>query len=584
MARMPHPPGNGPDELEPDEDYLDDDEEDGEGFDDEAEEPGRGPSEPDTRPVVPPPRGPAKPRGYGVPLGDVEAALRTTPSGETRASINAITSRLAALGPGLRFRVKRLEPRLPVCESGMSDWIDIENPSPTEDDLIARIRELKGGGRYYVVVRSRNNQRVEEDVIPDLPIDGDWKPTTQEGAILREQMYRNGGVMPTGLPSAAALTDPNPLLRDVLTQAADDKKHAREIEERARASADSTAVQLVTALRAQGGGGGNGSETLAAVLGAIAPIAQALIQGAAENRRAAEERAAEERRRSEERFEKLIAEMRATVSPTGHADAVASMLRMQEKFAEARLNEHMSVSKKVTDHAIEIALAAAKGPGEEPVLRTAFAKMIEAAGPQLGASVAQMLPALVGAGQPQPGAPAPAVAGAPVMAPGATQAPVFLPVAPPAPPAPPAPAAEPAPPAAEPAAPEAAPPAPPPEPDLATTARQGAERAATLVLYQLRIFLAGEPPDPVAAWEVKPDGSHSIETLVGLAPRAFRAALAQASTNPAAPVSPAAWTAGMGATPAGLSAALEAAITSDSAAREWLRAWLDEAPWNEPQE
>ena len=519
--------------------------------------------EPDSAPLLPPPRkvgGPSR----------MDVGERYEPSGPTRNSINDLTSKLAAWGPGVRIRVKRLLPQLGPTENGVGEWIEIASVSPTEDDIQTAVLERYGGGEFLIQFRSQNSQRNEEDTLK-LSFSGDWKPISAEGQALKARQMANGGVMPQPMlsPGTGLAESAGPLLQQVLASASEDKAQARQIAADAQNNGANTLVQLAAALRPEPRQG-MGMEGIASIIAALGSVMAPILASQAEARRAAEERAAEDRRRSDERMEKILLQMQNQQTPAALIEQIQSASRITEKRAELELQNFSTISKKMVENAMDLAMA---GKGDDPgVIRTALARLLESAGPGLLQMGASLVPSLVGQNMqqqaPQQHQPQPQM-----MMPGTPQQTVFLPRAPapqavgPAPvPQPVAPPPPTTPPAAPPAAPEQQP--QPSRADIATD----------LFLRHLGEF-AKEKADPDTSWEFMVQGM-PLTTVWGLTPLPFRQRMIKVDVEHDA-LDPIAWVDGLNPLLGDTAKLVDAALKSDPAATEWAREFLSFGPWVE---
>lgn len=524
--------------------------------------PGRN-EEPDSAPLLPPPRkvtGPIR----------QDTGERYEPSGPTRNSINDLTSKLAAWGPGVRIRVKRLLPQLGPTENGVGEWIEIPAVTPTEDDIQQTVLERYGGGEFLIQFRSQNSQRNEEDTLK-LSFSGDWKPISAEGQALKARQMANGGVMPQPtLPIGPGLTEAaSPLLQQVLASASEDKQQARQLAAEAQSSGANALVQLATALKPEPRSGGG--EGIAAILAAVAPLVQTMIATQAENRRAdlarqeAAERAREEReerRRAEDaaRLERILAEAKTQQSPN-----------FAMKAMESQFDVWGGLMKKGAEKAFDMALAASGKTEEEAgPIRTALAKLIENAGPGLFQAGASLLPALVGQnlGQQAPQQPAPQQQ---MMMPGTSQQTVFLPRAPAPQAVSPAPLPQPAQPPPPPAPPTAPPSAPEQQPQPTR-----ADIATDLFLRHMGEF-AKEKADPDLSWGFKVQGM-DLAVVWGMTPVEFRQRMIKVNVESDA-LDPVAWVEGLNPLLGDTARLVDAALKSDPAATEWAREFLSYGPW-----
>ena len=537
----------------------------------------RGADEPETGAYIPPPRS-ARP----MRTGSGDSMEFGVPSGATKPSINDLTSRLGALGSGVKISVKRLEPKLPSCESGWTDWIELSNPTPTEDDVQGAIKEKFGGGEFMIRFRSQNSQKAEEDVLK-LAFAGDWIPITDEGRAIKQRQVANGGQLPLTTTSGPSLMEASsPLLQDVLATAKADKSEAREIAARSASESNNSMVQLVTALK----GGDRPSERpamdLPGLITAFSSIFVPFMTMQAESRRAADERAAAERRAAEERAdrqraeseartERLIAEMKQSNQPS-----------FMMKAAEGQMDFMTKLLRTTTEKSIELAMAAA-GKGEDEVgpIRKALASVLESVGPNLMQMASAAIPNLLNqnaGNQQQPQQQAlPQQASRQMMQAGTQQVPVFLPrtqepvgTAPPPPPA---------------AAPGPPPPPPPsstteqPAPELPPMTR--ADACADVFLRHLGQF-AAERPDPNSTWEWVVQGM-SLETILGMAPLQFRTKIESVEPENG-DILPVAWAEGLHPGVIEIASKVDEILKSNPASLEWARAFLDVGAWREPEE
>jgi len=500
----------------------------------------------------------------------MDVGERYEPSGPTRNSINDLTSKLAAWGPGVRIRVKRLLPQLGPTENGVGEWIEIASVSPTEDDIQTAVLERYGGGEFLIQFRSQNSQRNEEDTLK-LSFSGDWKPISAEGQALKARQMANGGVMPQPMlsPGTGLAESAGPLLQQVLASASEDKAQARQIAADAQNNGANTLVQLAAALRPEPRQG-MGMEGIASIIAALGSVMAPILASQAEARRAAEERAAEDRRRSDERMEKILLQMQNQQTPAALIEQIQSASRITEKRAELELQNFSTISKKMVENAMDLAMA---GKGDDPgVIRTALARLLESAGPGLLQMGASLVPSLVGQNMqqqaPQQHQPQPQM-----MMPGTPQQTVFLPRAPapqavgPAPvPQPVAPPPPTTPPAAPPAAPEQQP--QPSRADIATD----------LFLRHLGEF-AKEKADPDTSWEFMVQGM-PLTTVWGLTPLPFRQRMIKVDVEHDA-LDPIAWVDGLNPLLGDTAKLVDAALKSDPAATEWAREFLSFGPWVE---
>lgn len=526
--------------------------------------PGRN-EEPDSAPLLPPPRkvnGPMR----------MDVGERYEPSGPTRNSINDLTSKLAAWGPGVRIRVKRLLPQLGPTENGVGEWIEIASVSPTEDDIQAAVLERYGGGEFLIQFRSQNSQRNEEDTLK-LAFSGDWKPISAEGQALKARQLANGGVMPqpilqtgTGLAEAAS-----PLLQQVLASASEDKQQARQLAAEAQNNGANTLVQLAAALKPEPRQG-MGMEGIAAVISALGSVMAPILSAQAEARRAAEERAAEDRRRSDERMEKILLQMQNQQTPAALIEQIQSASRITEKRAELELQNFSTISKKMVENAMDLAMA---GKGDDPgVIRTALARLLESAGPSLLQMGASLVPSLVGQNLGQQ-APQQAAPPQQMMMPGTPQQTVFLPRAP----APQAVAPAPLPQPAQPPPPPVPPTAPPAAPDQQPQPTR-ADIATDLFLRHMAEF-AKEKADPDLSWGFKVQGM-DLAVVWGMTPVEFRQRMIKIDVeDDALALDPVAWVDGLNPLLGDTARLLDAALKSDPAATEWAREFLSYGPWVE---
>lgn len=524
--------------------------------------PGRN-EEPDSAPLLPPPRKVNGPQRMDV-------GERYEPSGPTRGSINDLTSKLAAWGSGIRIRVKRLLPQLGPTENGLGEWIEIPAVTPTEDDIQTAVLDRYGGGEFLIQFRSQNSQRNEEDTLK-LAFSGDWKPISAEGQALKARQMANGGVMPQPIlsPGTGLAESAGPLLQQVLASASEDKQQARQLAAEAQSNGANTLVQLANALKPEPRQG-MGMEGFAAIISALGSVMAPILASQAEARRAAEERAAEDRRRSDERMEKILLQMQTQQTPAALIEQIQSASRITEKRAELELQNFSTISKKMVENAMDLAMA---GKGDDPgVIRTALARLLESAGPSLLQMGASLVPSLVGQNLGGGQQPAPAAAPAQMMMPGTPQQTVFLPRAP-APqavgPAPlPSPVAPP-PPVQPPSAPAAAPEQPQPS---------RADIATDLFLRHMGEF-AKEKADPDLSWGFKVQGM-DLAVVWGMTPVEFRQRMIKIDVeDDAMTLDPVAWVEGLNPLLGDTARLVDAALKSDPAATEWAREFLSYGPW-----
>ncbi len=525
---------------------------------------GRRPDEPETGAFIPPPRAP-RPRPAGGPWsGDDDGKFE--PSGATRPSINPLSSALAALGNGVKVKLRRTATTLPACETGWTPWMDLGLPTPTADDVQDFILQKFGGGEFLILLRSDNSQAQEQDSIK-ISLMGDWIPQTLEGNSVKQAQLARGGTMPT-LPPSGTSDAGMQVVTEAMKYAHEDKAQARDLSQKTAEAQSNALVQLATVLKPDQGAPRQGGSNIPELLAAISPMILAYLENQRAERQRAEDRAREDRAAAEARAERQMAEMRANNTPT----ALAKATELQ-----------MELIGKVAMRAVEQALAmSGKGDTEVGPLRAAFARLIGETGPMLaglaGAVLPKLLSGLQGGGAPA-AAPMLPPQGPGPMQPGTQQVPVFVPAG--------APQANPGVPGPTQGQPAAAAPtgghSDPSQPQGPSPTQP--ERAAIIWLAACAEWV-GSKPEPAAAWQYPVEGM-PMAVIFGMSPPAFRAAVQAIDPDVPGPMTPPAWVANMHPVCVEAAGRLDAALhgpTVTPGAEEWLRQFLDQGPWVEEED